>query len=230
MHLVQAKELYRVLALSSEIHDKDIVDHLQGVQKLTEKFMAILKQSKKYKLTEEYVNEIVLCSVLHDIGKSGIPESILYKPGPLSFFERKIMEMHPLIGVDILLKISKEIPNGFVKDWETAINVIRYHHEKWDGTGYPMGLKREQIPLEARIIAIVDVYDALIRKRSYKNSWTTTEAIAYLVDNKGIHFDPYLVEIFIEKVLKDSKKEQNNTVILEFPNEYIISRSSTLKK
>lgn len=196
------KELYKVIALSSEIRDRGIAEHLNGVQSLTEKFLFILKEEKKYNLSMEYISEIICCSILHDIGKSGIPESILYKPGPLTFYERKIMEMHPLIGVDVLLEISKELNNRLVDDLDIASNIIKFHHEKWDGTGYPLGLKGAQIPLEARIIAIVDVYDALSSQRPYKEAWPQEKAIDYLKSQKGIQFDPYLIDIFINKVVK----------------------------
>ncbi|MCL1696737.1 HD domain-containing phosphohydrolase [Lysinibacillus sp. BPa_S21] len=196
------KELYKVIALSSEIRDRGIAEHLKEVQSLTERFLLVLKEEKKYNLSVGYISKIIDCSILHDIGKSGIPESILYKPGPLTFYERKIMEMHPLIGVDVLLDISNGMNIRLVDDLDIASNIIKFHHEKWDGTGYPLGLKGAQIPLEARVIAIVDVYDALTSKRPYKEAWPQEKATAYLKSQKGIQFDPYLIDIFIDKVVK----------------------------
>lgn len=198
--LRKSKDLIRVLALSSENRDSGIAEHLLEVQKLTERFLHALKESSKYKLNENYINRIIHYSVLHDIGKSGIPESILYKPGPLTIYEKKVMEMHPLIGVDTLQYLSKEL-NGTFENIDIAQNIIQYHHEKWDGSGYPFGLKEEAIPFEARVIAIVDVYDALVSKRVYKDSWSTEQAIAYLKNQKSIHFDPSLIDIFVEKVI-----------------------------
>ncbi|MGE7090161.1 HD domain-containing phosphohydrolase [Lysinibacillus sp. NPDC048646] len=197
----EQKELFKVLAISSEIRDTGIVEHLLSVQKLTEKFLLTLTEEKIYSLPVKYIDKIIQYSILHDIGKSGIPESILYKPGPLTFYERKIIEMHPLIGVEVLHKISDGMNYKLFDDIEIASNIIKYHHEKWDGTGYPDGLKGEDIPFEARIIAIVDVYDALISKRSYKKSWSKKEALSYLKEQKGIQFDPFLVDAFLERVI-----------------------------
>lgn len=197
----EQKELFKVLALSSEIRDTGIVEHLLNVQKLTERFLLVLTEENIYSLPVEYIDKIIQYSILHDIGKSGIPESILYKPGPLTFYERKIIEMHPLIGVEVLHKISDGMNYKLFNDIEIASNIIRYHHEKWDGTGYPEGLKGEEIPFEARVIAIIDVYDALVSKRSYKEAWSEKEALSYLKEQKGIQFDPFLVDAFIEIVI-----------------------------
>ncbi|MET4559482.1 putative two-component system response regulator [Lysinibacillus parviboronicapiens] len=197
----EQKELYKVLALSSEIRDTGIAEHLLRVQRLTENFLLALNEQEKYSFPVAYRDKIIQYSILHDIGKSGVPESILYKPGPLTFYERKIIEMHPLIGVDVLYKISDGMTYKLFDDIAIASNIIKYHHEKWDGTGYPEGLKGEAIPFEARVIAIVDVYDALVSKRSYKESWSANEALSYLQEQRGLHFDPLLVDAFIETVI-----------------------------
>lgn len=197
---VDQKELFKLLALSSEMRDVNIAEHLLNVQKLLEEFLLSLFEDKTYKLSLEYVSKIIEYSVLHDIGKSGIPESILYKTGPLSVYEKKIINMHPLMGVDVLNKLSNEMNNKVFDDIKIAENIIKYHHENWDGTGYPIGLKGEEIPFEARVLSIVDVYDALISNRAYKKAWTKEEALSYLREQKGIKFDPNLVEVFIEKV------------------------------
>ncbi|MFY0519565.1 HD domain-containing phosphohydrolase [Lysinibacillus sp. UGB7] len=198
----EQKDLFKVLAISSEIRDIGIVEHLLRVQKLTEKLVLALNEERKNSLPVEYIDKIIYYSILHDIGKSGIPESVLYKPGPLTFYERKIIEMHPLIGIEVLHKISDVMNYNLFENMEIASNIIKYHHEKWDGTGYPEGLKGEAIPLEARIIAIVDVYDALVSKRSYKESWSKEEALTYLNEQKGIHFEPSLVDAFIKVIDK----------------------------
>lgn len=195
------KELFKLLALSSEMRDENIAEHLMNVQKLAEEFLLSLFEDRSYNLSLDYISKIVEYSVLHDIGKSGIPESILYKTGPLTVYEKKIMKMHPLMGVDVLNKLSNEMNNKVFDDTNIAKNIIKYHHENWDGTGYPMGLKGEEIPLEARIISIVDVYDALVSDRPYKKAWTKEEALSYLKEKKGTKFDPNLVEVFIEKVI-----------------------------
>jgi len=202
---VEHKELFQLLALSSEMRDVNIAEHLLNVQNLAEELLLSLFEDRTYNLSLEYVSKIIEYSVLHDIGKSGIPESILYKTGPLTVYEKKIVKMHPLMGVDVLNKLSNEMNNKVFDDKKIAENIIKYHHENWDGTGYPMGLKGEEIPFEARVISIVDVYDALVSDRAYKKAWTKEEALSYLKEQKGIKFDPNLVEVFIEKVSqKDS--------------------------
>lgn len=118
-------------------------------------------------------------------------------------YERKIIEMHPILGVDILNKISKDIDMEFINKLDVAINIINYHHEKWDGSGYPYKLKGKNIPLEARIVAIVDVYDALISRRPYKDPWSKKEALTYIKEQKGKHFDPDIVDSFINMITKD---------------------------
>ncbi|MGG3559054.1 HD domain-containing phosphohydrolase [Peribacillus frigoritolerans] len=143
------------------------------------------------------MNHIVHSSILYDIGKAEIPEGILYKPGPLSPYERKIIEMHPLMGSDILNKISREINNDVISSLEVAENIILHHHEKWDGTGYPHRLKGEEIHLEARIVAIVDVFDALASRRPYKGSWSVERALSFINEQKGKHFDPAIVMSFL---------------------------------
>jgi len=125
---------------------------------------------------------------LHDVGKIGIRDPILLKPGKLTPEEFEVMKTHVSLGVDILSKSS----------WLSgARDVVEFHHEKYDGTGYPQGLKAEAIPLNARIFAIVDVFDALTSKRPYKESWTMPEAIAMLERDSGSHFDPQLVKSFV---------------------------------
>lgn len=199
---VEHKELFQLLALSSEMRDVNIAEHLLNVQNLAEELLLSLFEDRTYNLSLEYVSKIIEYSVLHDIGKSGIPESILYKTGPLTVYEKKIVKMHPLMGVDVLNKLSNEMNNKVFDDKKIAENIIKYHHENWDGTGYPMGLKGEEIPFEARVISIVDVYDALVSDRAYKKAWTKEEALSYLKEQKGIKFDPNLVEVFIEKVIQ----------------------------
>lgn len=135
---------------------------------------------------------------MHDIGKASVPEGILYKPGALTTYERKIIQMHPLMGVDILNRISGGFNYDFIESLAVAENIIRYHHEKWDGTGYPDNLKGEEIPFEARVVGIVDVFDALTSRRPYKVPWTIQEALAFILEQKGKHFDPFLVDTFIQ--------------------------------
>ena len=126
--------------------------------------------------------------LLHDIGKVAIPDAILYKPGKLTEKERALMAQHPVIGSEIVRDID------FLGD---ATKVVRSHHERWDGSGYPAGLEGDQIPTVGRICAVCDVYDALLSRRSYKQSWTPQAALAEIKRGSGSHFDPELVDAFL---------------------------------
>jgi len=128
---------------------------------------------------------------MHDVGKIGIPDAILLKPGPLSPDEWATMKQHPVIGADIIgnqdsdvMRMSREIALG--------------HHEKWDGSGYPYGLKGTEIPLSARIVAIADVFDALTTERPYKHAWSVDAALSHMIEQDGKHFDPDLFKIFLK--------------------------------
>jgi HD-GYP domain-containing protein (c-di-GMP phosphodiesterase class II) len=127
-------------------------------------------------------------ALLHDIGKMGVPDNILRKPGPLTPEERAIMCRHPDYAYDMIAPIPFLRP---------ALDIPYCHHEKWDGTGYPRGLKGEQIPLAARVFAIVDVWDALSSDRPYRAAWPRDKVRAYLQDQSGTHFDPQVTEAFL---------------------------------
>jgi putative nucleotidyltransferase with HDIG domain len=128
-------------------------------------------------------------ALLHDIGKIGVTDTILHKPGKLTEDEWKIMRTHPDIGA----RIVEGIP--FL---QVCMPVVRYHHERWDGSGYPSGLKGEDIPIFARIFAVADVFDALTSKRSYRKRGTPEDALAYLREQSNILFDPQIVEALAE--------------------------------
>ncbi|OAO89105.1 hypothetical protein AXX17_ATUG04560 [Arabidopsis thaliana] len=192
------RSLLQVLAISCEIRDPGIEAHLSGVQTLTEQLAKRHNERMKLGLSLEKLSHLANSSILHDIGKSGIPEGILYKPGPLAEYERRIVEMHPAIGVDIVEKIFRELDDElFEQELSTARNIIRYHHERWDGTGYPDKLRGEAIPLEARLVSVVDVYDALTSKRPYKEKWSKADALRYVTEQKGRQFDPDVVDSFL---------------------------------
>ncbi|HEX7026006.1 MAG TPA: HD domain-containing phosphohydrolase, partial [Gammaproteobacteria bacterium] len=126
---------------------------------------------------------------MHDIGKIGIPDSILLNPGKLSKEEWAVMRRHPVIGAEIIGEHKSRL-----LEWARIIALT--HHEKWDGSGYPQGLAGKEIPLIGRIVAIADVFDALTTERPYKKAWPDQEALDYLNDQRGTHFDPELVELF----------------------------------
>ena len=127
-------------------------------------------------------------ALLHDVGKMGVPDRILRKPGPLTTTEREIMEKHPQYAYEMLKEIEFLWP---------ALDIPRYHHEWWDGTGYNEGLQGEEIPLSARIFAVVDAWDALVTDRPYRSAWSEDEALAYIQKQSGIQFDPTIVDVFI---------------------------------
>jgi len=126
---------------------------------------------------------------LHDIGKLGVPDAVLLKPGALSEEEWAVMQSHPEVAVEMLK------PLGFLP--EITLNVVRHHHERWDGSGYPDGLRGEAIPLEARIFAVADVFDALVSPRPYKKAWPLAEAARELKREAGKSLDPKVVEVFL---------------------------------
>nr|WP_246628222.1 HD domain-containing phosphohydrolase [Paenibacillus oenotherae] len=186
------------MAISCEIRDPGIESHLLRVQDLTGKLVARHHARLGIGMSDEEMNRIAYSSILHDIGKSSIPEGILYKPGPLAHYERTIIEMHTLIGVDIVDKIYSELDDElFESELSVAKNIILHHHERWDGTGYPHRLQGQGIPLEARIVSVVDVFDALTSKRAYKEKWSVERSIQYLVEQRGKQFDWDIVDSFV---------------------------------
>lgn len=140
--------------------------------------------------SEQWAEALLNAAPMHDVGKIGIPDAILQKPGPLTPEEWQVMRKHPEIGAEIL----GEHPSDVLR---LARSVALGHHEKWDGSGYPYGQVGEAIPLEARIVAVADVFDALTSERPYKKAWPVDEAIAHIQGQSGKHFDPALVEAFL---------------------------------
>jgi len=134
---------------------------------------------------------------LHDIGKVGVPDSVLNKPGSLTPDELAEMRRHPVYGRDVILKAEK---NALVRDDEIlslAKAIVYTHHERWDGTGYPEGVKGDEIPIPGRTVAVVDVYDATTTGTLYRPSLSHAQALAFIVSGKGTHFDPDVIEAFI---------------------------------
>jgi putative nucleotidyltransferase with HDIG domain len=169
-------------AKALELRDKETEGHSDRVAGLTVQFAEALG------IQGEALVNIRRGALLHDIGKMGIPDSILHKNGPLTKAERSIIEQHPQNSYNMLKHIE------YLQD---ALEIPYCHHEKWDGTGYPRGLKAEEIPLAARMFAIVDVFDALTSDRPYRKAISGEEAIDYLKRNSGIHFDPNIVDTFL---------------------------------
>jgi HD-GYP domain-containing protein (c-di-GMP phosphodiesterase class II) len=164
-----------------------------------EKLLIKMKANDNYSsLTKEYCSNTAMAAAMHDIGKIKIPDSILNKPGRLTEEEYAIMKKHSAYGAEIIQKTMNDVEE---RDYITiAYNIARYHHERYDGKGYPDGLKGEDIPLEARIMALADVYDALISERVYKKAFSEEKAREIILEGSGTQFDPNLVPLFLECV------------------------------
>jgi response regulator RpfG family c-di-GMP phosphodiesterase len=184
------------LAKLAESRDNDTGEHLDRIRSYV-LLLAKDLQAKMPKLQEkDFVHNLALASSLHDVGKVGIPDSILLKPGRLTKAEREVMELHTLIGGECLEAIQSRLGenNPFMS---LATQIAFYHHERWDGQGYPHGLAKEKIPLAARIVAVADVYDALTSKRPYKDPLSHLESKGIILSGSGSQFDPEVVAAFL---------------------------------
>jgi putative two-component system response regulator len=185
------------LARLAESRDTETGQHLERVQNYCRLLADQLWRSGRYpnEMDAGFVKLIYDTSPLHDIGKVAIPDCVLLKPGRLSDDEFAIMKTHATAGAQTLEMAARKYPEA--QYLRMAREIAESHHEKWNGTGYPNGLKAEQIPLSGRIVALADVYDALVSKRVYKNSFTHMTARAIIIEGKGTHFDPAVVDAFI---------------------------------
>ncbi len=191
------------LARLSEYRDKETGEHLNRIRQYSYLIAKELLNSKYNKyINKKYVSNIYYSSPLHDIGKVGISDKILLKPDTLTKKEFEIVKKHTLIGGKTLEAAEKQLKRKTKSFLSMGKNIAFYHHEKWDGTGYPSGLKGEKIPLSARIIALADVYDAITTKRVYKEAMSHEEAKRIIIETKGKHFDPVIVKAFLS--LEDS--------------------------
>lgn len=181
------KEVIYTLGEVVENRSKETANHVQRVAHMS--MLLALKAG----LGEKCADVIKMAASMHDIGKIGMPDAIMSKPSTLTFEEFEIIKTHPVIGYEILKKSDREI-------MQAAAIIAHEHHERWDGKGYPRGLKGEEIHIYGRIIAIADVFDALTHKRIYKPAWSHQEAAAYIQAQGGMHFDPVLVELFIQNL------------------------------
>jgi putative two-component system response regulator len=184
------------LAKLAENRDNETGKHVDRVQSYTKVLAESMRECPQYKdrINEEYVMDLFYTTPLHDIGKVAIPDRILLKPGPLDPQEFEIMKTHTVLGVKTLDTIHKKYPNNTLLTMGVA--VTRSHHEKWDGSGYPDGLSGEAIPLAGRIMAIADVYDALRSQRVYKEQFSHEKACRIMIEGRGSHFDPGIVDVF----------------------------------
>jgi HD-GYP domain-containing protein (c-di-GMP phosphodiesterase class II) len=176
------------LSRALDLRDKETKEHTARVADITVKLAARLgvEQSVQVHMRRG--------AVLHDIGKLAIPDQILFKPGPLAVEEWEIMCRHPGIAVELLSPVSY---------LEPALDIPHWHHEKWNGTGYPDGLGGEDIPFAARLFALADVYDALLSKRPFRSAWSKGDTVRYMESESGKHFDPKLLPEFLDLVRKN---------------------------
>jgi putative two-component system response regulator len=175
------------LSHALDLRDRETEGHSRRVTELT------VKLAQAMNISEAEITHYRRGALLHDMGKIGIPDSILHKPDTLTDEEWVIMRKHPLLAYDMLSPIEYLHP---------ALDIPYSHHEKWDGTGYPRGLKDEDIPMSARLFAIADVWDALTSDRPYRGAWSEEEALTYIREQSSKHFDPNVVELFFKVIEK----------------------------
>lgn len=198
------------LACLAEVRDIETGHHILRTQSFVELLAHHLAGHPDYReaLAGERLEIIVRSAPLHDIGKVGIPDSILLKPGRLTSAEFEIMKKHPVIGADAITRAMAQaansrsgdgaLPGGAFAFMETAREIALSHHEKWDGSGYPAGLQGRQIPVSARLMALADVFDALSSRRVYKEPLAPEDVTRIIVAERGRHFDPVIVDAFLE--------------------------------
>ena len=182
------------IAMMIEGRDNSTGGHIRRTSKAIEILIEEIRKDDDFALTEEFCNNLIKAAPMHDLGKITISDAILCKPGKFTPEEYEVMKTHAAQGAKILHNILAESED--VKFRELAENVAHYHHEHFDGTGYPCGLKGEEIPLEARIMAVVDVYDALVSKRTYKERYSFDKANEIIVSLMGSQFDPRLKKYY----------------------------------
>jgi putative two-component system response regulator len=196
---ITSAQLGAIFAMSklAESRDPETGEHLERMREYCKVLSEHLGRLPQYQslIDQEFIDNIYAASPLHDIGKVGIVDSVLLKPGKLTTEEWSVMKSHPIIGAETLREVDRQHPgNSLIR---MGIDIAESHHEKWDGTGYPYGLKGTEIPLVARILALGDVYDALTSKRCYKEAFDHHKSRAILQENSGSHFDPDVVNAFL---------------------------------
>jgi putative two-component system response regulator len=197
---LEAMQDVTILALASlaETRDVDTGNHLKRTQHYMRVLGHYLKKNARFSgfLSPAMIEILFKSAPLHDIGKVGIPDRILLKPGRYTPEEFEIMKNHPRLGRDALINAQKTVGQT-VEFLEVAMEIVYSHHEKWDGSGYPQGLVGDAIPISARMMALADVYDALVCRRVYKIGMTHAQATQIIVDGRCKHFDPDIVDAFL---------------------------------
>jgi len=217
--LIKTQEVTIVaLAKLAEFRDPETGEHLERMREFARVLARELQVMGKYRgyVNDKYIENIYKSTPLHDIGKVGIPDYILLKPAKLTAEEFEIMKKHSLIGGNSIKSAIEhaKMTHSFL---DMAKVIAYYHHERWDGNGYPAGLKGEDIPLSARITTVADVYDALTTRRVYKPSFPHEKARKIIIEEKGGHFDPDIVEAFLRReedflILKEKFKDKNGVI------------------
>jgi response regulator RpfG family c-di-GMP phosphodiesterase len=195
-----------VIALAdlAEFRDEDTGGHVRRVQHLSSAIAARLKERGAYPdaLTPQLLEMIGLASILHDVGKVATPDHILMKPGPHDDAERQRMRAHADVGRTVLERAAGMVDGTSYLTY--GAEIAGCHHEHWDGKGYPNGLRGPEIPLSARIVAVVDVYDSLMHERVYKEAWPREQALAFIRERSGTQFDPEVVHALEDVVARDA--------------------------
>jgi putative nucleotidyltransferase with HDIG domain len=166
-----------------DLRDKETEGHTQRVTEMT------VRLARAFGLNESDLVQVRWGALLHDIGKLAVPDAVLHKPGPLSDGEWELMKRHPFLAYEMISPIHY---------LRRAVDIPYCHHEKWDGTGYPRGLTGEQIPVAARLFAVVDMWDAITSDRPYRPAWSRERALAYIREQSGKHLDPEVVLAFLD--------------------------------
>ena len=195
-HILEIQEKFTFsIANLIENRDSNTGGHIHRTSDVMRILVDCIRKESYYNVSDEFLDKLVNAAPMHDLGKICIDDRILNKPGKFTVEEYEIMKTHSKLGAEIVETILKDVRDEkFIK---IAKNIAYFHHEKWDGNGYPNNLKGEEIPLEARIMALADVYDALVSKRCYKEKYTFERANEIILESMGSHFDPTLEKIFV---------------------------------
>ena len=184
-----------VLRQVSRLRDEETADHLARMSRYTE--LIALAVAPQLGLDDEWAEYLRLYAPLHDIGKIAIPDAVMHKPGPLEPAEFETMKSHAASGADLLAGLIRALELESMPHISSLLDIARHHHEAWDGSGYPDGLKGPEIPLAARIVQVADAFDALLSRRPYKEPWPIEEAFAHLRGLSGVKFDSQCVEALV---------------------------------
>lgn len=198
--------MIRILSQIVEFRNGESGSHVLHINKLTEMLLdRLIQKTDQYQLEGQMVSMIATASSLHDIGKIGVDEKILNKPGKLTKEEFEIMKTHTIIGAAILEHLENYQDELMVK---VAHEICRWHHERFDGKGYPDGLKADEIPISAQVVSVADVYDALVSERVYKKAFSHEKALQMILDGECGQFNPILIDC-LKEISEEIKTEYN---------------------